>query len=70
MSDRKQPAESLDAHAVQQLGLARGLNWTLDEAGAIRDQLVSTHEALLLAEARIDVTAEEPASAFDPGRES
>jgi hypothetical protein len=61
---------SLDAHAVQQLGLARGLNWTLDEAGAICDQLVSTHEALLCAEARIDVTAEEPASAFDPGRES
>jgi hypothetical protein len=61
---------SLDAHAVQQLGLARGLNWTLDEAGAIRDQLVSTCEGLRLAETRIDATAEEPASAFDPGRES
>jgi hypothetical protein len=61
---------SLDAHAVRQLGFARGLHWTLDEAGAIRDQLVSTHEGLLVAEARIDLTAEEPASAFDPGRES
>jgi hypothetical protein len=61
---------SLDAHAVQQLGLARGLNWTLDEADAIRDQLVSTHAALLRAEARIDATAEEPASAFNPDRES
>jgi hypothetical protein len=61
---------SLDAHAVRQLGLACGLHWTLDEASAIRDQLVSTHEGLLLAEARLDVAAEEPASTFDPGRES
>ncbi len=70
MSDRKQPVNHLDAHAVQELGLARGLNWTLDEAGAIRDQLVSTHEGLRAAETRIDATAEEPASTFEPGRES
>jgi hypothetical protein len=61
---------SLDAHAVQQLGLACGMDWNLNEAAAIRDQLVSTHEALLRAEARIDATAEEPASAFKPSRES
>lgn len=64
------PERHLDAQAVQQLGLARGLDWTLDEAGAIRDQLVSTHEALRLAEARIDATGEEPASAFEPVREA
>jgi hypothetical protein len=60
----------LDAQAVQQLGLALGLDWTLDEAGAIRDQLVSTHEGLRLAEARIHTTAEEPATAFEPDREA
>jgi hypothetical protein len=60
----------LEAHAVRQLGLDRGLHWILEEAGAIHDQLVSTHEGLLLAEARLDVTGEEPASTFDPGRES
>jgi len=60
----------LDAHSVQQLGLARGLNWTLEEAGAIRDQLVSTQEALLRAETSIDATAAEPAIAFNPDRES
>jgi hypothetical protein len=70
MNDREQPAYQLDAHAVQQLGLARGLSWTFDEASAIRDQLVSTYEALRLAEARIDATTEEPASPFDPRRES
>jgi hypothetical protein len=70
MSDREQAPYHLDARAVQQLGLARGLSWTLDEASAIRDQLVSTYEALRLAEARIDATTEEPASAFDLRRES
>lgn len=60
------PAQQLDAQAVRQLGLTRGLEWTLDEAAAIRDQLVSTHEGLRLAEARIDAWAEEPASTFEP----
>ena len=63
------PAGQLGAAAVRQMGLARGLEWTLDEAPAIRDQLVSTHEGLRLAEVRIGATAEEPASKFKPGGE-
>jgi hypothetical protein len=59
-------AEHLGAEAVRQLGLARGFSWTLEEARAIRDQLVSTQEGLRLAQTRVDATAEEPAITFDP----
>ena len=62
------PPSQVSAEAVLQLGRARGLDWTLAEAAAIRDQLVSTHEALRRAEARIDPWGEEPASAFTPDR--
>jgi hypothetical protein len=76
MSDREpeqstlKETQHLDAEAVRQLGLARGLEWTSDQAAAIRDLLVSTHESLRIAEARIDAQAEEPASGFQPDREA
>jgi hypothetical protein len=58
--------EQLDAEAVRQLGLARGFSWTIEEARAIRDQLATTREGLRLSATRVDATAEEPASRFDP----
>ena len=72
MTDREPDdatAQGFDPAAVRQLGLARGFEWTLDEAAAIRDQLASIRAGLRLADARIDA-AEEPASVFQPGREA
>ena len=59
----------MTAEAVRQLGLAQGFEWTHEEAAAIRDQLVSTHEGLRQAAERIDATAAEPATMFVPARE-
>jgi hypothetical protein len=72
MTDREPDdatARGLDPAAVRQLGLARGFEWTLDEAAAIRDQLASIHAGLRLGDARLDA-AEEPAIVFQPGRET
>lgn len=54
-----------DAVVVRRLGLTRGLDWSLDEARAIADQLTATRAGLEAARTRLDASAEEPASKFD-----
>lgn len=61
------PGLTLDADTTRKLGLARGFEWTLDEASAICAQLVSTSEGLRRAARRIDTSGEGPASGFQPG---
>jgi hypothetical protein len=55
-----------DVEAIELLARARGFDLTLDEAGAIRDQLAGIRDGLERARATIDVDAEEPASSFSP----
>ena len=60
-----EPSPEADAQAARLAGLARGFDWSLDEARAIGEQLRSTHAGLERARVRFGEPGDEPATTFE-----